>query len=164
MSNRNSSELEYYELMVSNAFPYIGEKIFTYLDFESLLNCTFVCQIWKEFVDKHENWWLKALQEVKIYFQTQEMDSNSQAEWLKLLQGVQSQSSHTGHPVFGVEAAVMEEIKEILLLVKTSNEHSRSTFWYTGSPNTKGIQYPFRCILPFRSHNTNGVLLHQGPL
>ena len=141
MSNRNSCELEYYELMVSNAFPYIGEKIFTYLDFESLLNCTFVCQIWKEFVDRHENWWLKALQEVKIYFQTQEMDPNSQAEWLKLLQGVQSQSSHTGHPVFGVEAAVMEEIKEILLLVKTSNEHSRSTFWYTGSPNTKGIRY-----------------------
>ena len=65
MSNRNSSELEYYELMVSNAFPYIGEKIFTYLDFESLLNCTFVCQLWKEFVDGHENWWLKALQ-VKI--------------------------------------------------------------------------------------------------
>ena len=69
------------------------------------------------------------------------MDPNSQAEWLKLLQGVQSQSSHTGHPVFGVDAAVMEEIKEILLLVKTSNEHSRSKFWYTGSPNTKGIKY-----------------------
>ena len=62
MSNKNSCELEYYELMVSNAFPYIGEKIFTYLDFESLLNSTFVCQIWKEFVDRHENWWLKALQ------------------------------------------------------------------------------------------------------
>ena len=78
------------------------------------------------------------------------MDPNSQAEWLKLLQGVQSQSSHTGHPVFGIEAAVMEEIKAILLLVKTSNEHSRSTFWYTGSPNTKGIQYPFRSLLHFR--------------
>ena len=78
------------------------------------------------------------------------MDPNSQAEWLKLLQGVQSQSSHTGHPVFCIEAAVMEEIKAILLLVKTSNEHSRSTFWYTGSPNTKGIQYPFRSLLHFR--------------
>lgn len=47
MSCNENYQIENYELIVSNAFPYIGEKIFSYLDFESLLNCTLVCQIWK---------------------------------------------------------------------------------------------------------------------
>ena len=43
--------------------PEIGEKIFNYLDSRTLLNCQFVCQDWKQFL-QNPYFWLKKLKEV----------------------------------------------------------------------------------------------------
>ena len=104
-----SNELEYYELIVSNAFPYIGEKIFTYLDFESLLNCTFVCQIWKDFIDDHEIWWTSALTEAKLSFQNQNMNPQSRKEWIKLLEQVEDDTKTDSN----IRIRLLDEIDNI---------------------------------------------------
>ena len=133
-----NNELEYYELIVSNAFPYIGEKIFTYLDFESLLNCTFVCQIWKDFIDDHEIWWTKALTEAKLSFQNQNMNPQSRKEWIKLLEQVEDDTKTDSNIRIRLLDEMqdnynkVENIKEILMVIKTSNEHSRFDFWNSG--------------------------------
>ena len=118
----NNRHLEYHQLIVSNAFPYIGEKIFGYLDYECLLNCTLVCQSWKHFIERHESWWYKAINEAKINFQNQNMNLQSLADWIKLLDQV----------------GTYEKVKEILFMIKESNEHSRSNFWNSGPKSHQG--------------------------
>ena len=43
--------------------PEIGEKIFSFLDSKTLLNCQLVCQDWKHFLE-NPYFWLKKLKEI----------------------------------------------------------------------------------------------------
>ena len=109
--------MEFHELIVTSAFPYIGEKIFNFLDFESLLNCTSVCLSWKIFIENNEKWWLRSLKEVKRYFTEQNMDQSSLKSWIHILNNVNN---------------TMEDIKEVLIIIKCSNDHAKSEFWNSG--------------------------------
>ena len=51
------------EIMKFENHPEIGDKIFNYLDSKTLLNCQFVCQDWKQFL-QNPYFWLKKLKEV----------------------------------------------------------------------------------------------------
>ena len=46
------------------SYPQIGEIIFSYLDLQTLLNCQFVCQDWKEVLE-NPHFWLKKLKEIR---------------------------------------------------------------------------------------------------
>ena len=50
-------------MMKFESYPEIGEKIFSYLDLQTLLNCQSVCQDWKEFLE-NPYFWLKKLKDV----------------------------------------------------------------------------------------------------
>ena len=41
-------------------------------------------------LDTHENWWNKALHEAKMSFQNVNMNLQSQAEWIRLLNNVEN--------------------------------------------------------------------------
>ena len=79
------------DFIVSPSFPHIGEKIFSYLDFESLLNCSKVCQTWEKFIDSHEFWWFEALLSAEKSLLKNQMDPVSFKSWKMILDQGQDQ-------------------------------------------------------------------------
>ena len=75
-----------HQLIANPGFHLIGKKIFSLLDFESLLNACLVCQSWNYFILEHgsPNWWYFGVQEARSQFNNSNMEFNSLKDWNQL--------------------------------------------------------------------------------
>lgn len=109
-------EINFAQLITSPVLPHIGELVFEYLDFESILNCTKVCQTWNDFIFQHPDWWIHNLDQAQEYVRKQGMDQENSSQWIHICESAKDSKS-------------FESFKGALQILKSSNDFCKSSFW-----------------------------------